>query len=121
MREKRLRVIFSPAAARDVGSLEAAAAAPLVKDIRTYLEIRPIPIGKSRIKKLVGFDPPLFRLRSGGFRAYYRIRGDEVVILAVTRRKDSDKRLKRIVEEPTSASTRAKRSVRKPLKMALED
>lgn len=99
MREKRLKVIFSPAAARDVESLETAAAIPLVKDIQAYLEVRPIPFGKSRIKKLVGIAPPLFRLRSGDFRAYYRICGDEVVILAVTRRKESDKRLKRITEE----------------------
>jgi mRNA-degrading endonuclease RelE of RelBE toxin-antitoxin system len=102
MREKRLKVIFSPAAARDIEGLETAAAIPLVKDIQTYLEVRPVPIGKSRIKKLTGFDPTLFRLRSGDFRAYYRIGGDDVVILAVTRRKDSDKRLKRIAEEHRS-------------------
>ena len=101
MREKRLKVVFSPAAARDIEGLETAVTIPLVKDIQSYLEVRPIPIGKSRIKKLVGFDPPLFRLQSGDFRAYYRICGDAVVILAVTRRKDSDKRLKRIAEEPT--------------------
>jgi mRNA-degrading endonuclease RelE of RelBE toxin-antitoxin system len=99
MREKRLKVIFSPAAARDIEGLETAAAITLVKDILTYLEVRPVPIGKSRIKKLAGFDPPLFRLRSGDFRAYYRIGGDEVVVLAITPRKDSDRRLKRIAEE----------------------
>ena len=114
MREKRLKVIFSPAAARDIEGLETAAAIPLVKDVQSYLEVRPIPIGKSRIKKLAGFHPPLFRLRSGDFRAYYRICGDEVVVLAVTRRKDSDKRLKRIAEEPIPAYIRARRSVRKP-------
>ncbi|MGA2362456.1 MAG: type II toxin-antitoxin system RelE/ParE family toxin [Candidatus Aminicenantales bacterium] len=47
-----------------------------------------------------GFDPDLFRLRSGDFRAYYRIRDEEVVILAVTHRKDSVKRLRRIAEDP---------------------
>ena len=99
MREKRLKVVFSPAAVRDVEGLDLAVAIPLVKDIQAYLETRPIPIGKSRIKKLSGFDPPLYRMRSGDFRAYYRICGGEVVILAVTRRKDSDKRLKRISKE----------------------
>lgn len=98
MREKRLKVVFSPAAARDVEDLEAEIAAVLVRDLRSYLETRPIPVGKPRIKKLSGFEPPLYRLRSGDFRAYYRINGDEVVVLAVTRRKDSDKRLKRISE-----------------------
>ena len=98
MREKRLKVVFGPAAARDVDALDTAVAIPLVNDIQAYLETRPIPIGKPRIKKLSSFEPPLYRLRSGDFRAYYRIRGDEVVVIAVTRRKDSDKRLKRISE-----------------------
>jgi len=99
MGEKRFSVVFSPAAARDVESLEAAAAGRLIKDIKTYLEVRPIPIGKSRVKKLSGYAPPLYRIRSGDFRAYYRIRGPEVVILAVMRRKDSGKRIKRIAEK----------------------
>lgn len=98
MREKRLKVVFSPAAARDVEGLEAEEAAILVRDVRSYLETRPIPVGKPRIKKLSGFEPPLYRLRIGDFRAYYRIHGDEVVVIAVTRRKDSGKRLKRISE-----------------------
>ena len=99
MREKRLKVVFAPAAVRDVESLEVDEAVPLVRDIRVYLETRPIPIGKPRIRKLAGYDPPLYRLRSGDFRAYYRIRGDEVVVLAVTRRKDSGKRLKRVSDK----------------------
>lgn len=99
MREKRLKVVFSPAAVRDVEGLDGASAITLVRDIQAYLETRPVPFGTSRIKKLAGFDPPLYRLRSGEFRAYYRIGGDEVVVLAVTRRKDSAKRLKRIAEE----------------------
>jgi mRNA-degrading endonuclease RelE of RelBE toxin-antitoxin system len=116
MREKRLKVVFSPAAARDIEGLDTAAAVPLVKDIQAYLETRPIPIGKPRIKKLSGYDPPLYRLRSGYFRAYYKIRGDEVVILAVTRRKDSGKRLKRISEEPKSeyGQSAHRGKVRKP-------
>jgi mRNA-degrading endonuclease RelE of RelBE toxin-antitoxin system len=100
MREKRLRVVFSPAAVRDVEGVETGAAIRLIKDIKTYLEVPPVPFGKSRIKKMSGFDPDLFRLRSGDFRAYYRICGEDVVILAVTHRKDSDKRLKRIAEDP---------------------
>ena len=98
MREKRLKVVFSPAAVREVEDLEADTAVALVKDIRAYLETRPVPIGKSRIKKLSGFEPPLYRLRSGDFRAYYRICGKEVVVMAVMNRKDSDKRLRRISE-----------------------
>jgi mRNA-degrading endonuclease RelE of RelBE toxin-antitoxin system len=100
MREKRFRVVFSPTAVRDAESIEAAAAIRLVKDIKSYLEVPPVPFGKSRIKKISGFDPDLFRLRSGDFRVYYRLCGEELVMLAVTRRKDSRKRLRRIAEAP---------------------
>ena len=100
MPEKRFRVVFSPAAVRDVKSIKAETAIRLVKDIKAYLEVPLVPFGKSRIKKMSGFDPDLFRLRSGDFRAYYRICGEELVILAVTNRKDSEKRLKRIAEDP---------------------
>ena len=102
MREKRFRVVFSPAAVRDVERIETGAAIRLIKDIKTYLEVPPVPFGNSRIKKVSGFDPDLFRLRSGDFRAYCRICGDEVVILLVTHREDSEKRLKRIAEDPAS-------------------
>ncbi len=100
MREKRFRVVFSPAAVRDIEAIETGTAIRIVRDIKAYLELRPIPIGKSRIKKMSGFEPALFRIRSGDFRAYYRICDEEVVVLAVTHRKDSDKRLKRIAEDP---------------------
>jgi mRNA-degrading endonuclease RelE of RelBE toxin-antitoxin system len=66
------------------------------------VDVSPIennPEFRSRIKTLSGFEPPLSKLRSGDFRAYYRILGGEVVVLAVTRRKDSAKRLKRIAKE----------------------
>jgi len=43
---------------------------------------------------LTGYKPSLYRLRSGDFRAYYRILPGTVVILAVTKRKDSAKLLK---------------------------
>lgn len=100
MRDKPFRVVFSPAAARDIEAIDTGTAIRIVKDIKTYLEVRPIPIGTSRIKKMAGFEPALFRMRSGDFRAYYRIRDEEVIILAVTQRKDSEKRLKRIAENP---------------------
>ncbi len=76
--------------------LETEDALQLARDIKSYLEASPIPFGKTRIKKLTGFDPPLYRLRSGDFRAYYRIISQEVVILAVTHKKDSEKILKKL-------------------------
>ena len=68
----------------------------IARDIKTYLETSPLPLGKSRIKKLTGFHPPLYRMRSGDFQVYYRIISTDVVILAVIPKKDSDKALKKL-------------------------
>jgi len=68
----------------------------IAQDIKTYLETSPFPFGKTRIKKLTGFTPPLYRLRSGDFRAYYRISSRDVVILAITHKKDSENFLKKM-------------------------
>ncbi|MBI5674211.1 MAG: hypothetical protein HZC48_00085 [Nitrospirae bacterium] len=40
--------------------------------------------------------PPISRLRSGDFRAYYRILSDDVSVLAVTHKKDTEKFLKEL-------------------------
>jgi mRNA-degrading endonuclease RelE of RelBE toxin-antitoxin system len=92
---KRFKVIFSPSAEREVEALEVDTAIQIVKDIKSYLEISPLPFGKKRIKKLTAFHPPLYRLRSGDFRAYYRIASSDVIILAITHKKDSEKILRK--------------------------
>jgi mRNA-degrading endonuclease RelE of RelBE toxin-antitoxin system len=92
---KRFKVIFSLPAQKDVELLETDTAIQIVKDIQSYLEVSPLPFGKRRIKKLTVFYPPLYRLRSGDFRAYYRIVSRDVIILAITHKKDSEKILKK--------------------------
>lgn len=94
--QKKFKVIFSPQALREIDRLETDMALQLAKDIKSYLETSPLPIGKRRIKKLTGYNPPLYRLRSGDFRAYYRILPDSVVILVITHKKESEKFLKHI-------------------------
>lgn len=96
MEEKRFEVVFSPAARREIERLEIDEALQVAKDIKKYLETSPFPFGKTRIKKLTGFSPPLYRLRSGDFRAYYRIVNKEAIILAVVSKKDSEKILKKL-------------------------
>ena len=96
MEEKKFKVIFSPPAQRDIDGHEAEDALQLVKDVKKYLETSPFPFGKTSVKKLTGFVPPLYRLRSGNFRAYYRILFKEVIILAITHKKDSEKFLKKV-------------------------
>lgn len=99
MQARKFRIVLAKAAVRDLERLERHLSIQICKDIASYLEINPTPIGKPRIKKLSGFHPPLYRLRSGGIRAYYRIKEREVIILAVRRKKDSEKFLKRIEEK----------------------
>ncbi len=96
MGRKKFRVIFSPASQRELEKLEADDAIQLVNDIKKYLESFPLPIGKTRIKKLTGFIPLLYRIRSGDFRAYYRIIVKDIVVLAITHKKDSEKILKKL-------------------------
>jgi mRNA-degrading endonuclease RelE of RelBE toxin-antitoxin system len=93
---KRIKVVISPSAQREFEELEIDDALQLARDVKTYLGISPLPFGKTRIKKLIGFTPSLYRLRSGDFRIYYRIISKEVVILAVTQKKDSEKVLKKL-------------------------
>jgi mRNA-degrading endonuclease RelE of RelBE toxin-antitoxin system len=92
---RRFKVIFSPLAQKDVELLETDTSIQIVKDIKSYLELSPLPFAKKRIKKLTTFHPPLYRLRSGGFRTYYRIVSSNVIILAMTHKKDSEKILKK--------------------------
>lgn len=96
MKEKKYKITFNPSAERDIEKFAVPEAIQLVKNIKSYLEISPFPFGKSRLKKLRGYSPLLYRLRSGDFRAYYRILLGEVVILAITHRKDSEKILKKL-------------------------
>ena len=92
----RFRVVYTAAAQADLEQLDPDDAIQIVTDAATHLSDAPLPIGKTRLKRLSGFTPPLYRLRSGDFRAYYRICGTEVVILRVTDRKDAEKLLKRL-------------------------
>lgn len=95
MEQKRFEVIFSPSAQKDIEKLEVDKALHLATDIKIHLETSPFPFGKTRIKKLTNFDPPLYRLRSGVFRIYYRIHPKEVIVLAITHKKNSEKFLKK--------------------------
>jgi mRNA-degrading endonuclease RelE of RelBE toxin-antitoxin system len=92
----KFRIVYSAAAQTDLERLDPDDAIQVVTDAATHLSNVPLPIGKTRLKRLSGFTPPLYRLRSGDFRAYYRIYGAEVVILRVTDRKDAEKLLKRL-------------------------
>jgi mRNA-degrading endonuclease RelE of RelBE toxin-antitoxin system len=96
VKSRKFKIRLAPSAEEDLESLETDIALRVVKDIKKYLENPPIRFGKTRLKKLTSFAPPLFRLRSGDYRAYYRIIEGQVVILAITHKNDSEKILRSI-------------------------
>jgi mRNA interferase RelE/StbE len=64
------------------------------QDIKA-LESGPFPSG-SHIKRLRGFRPPVYRLRSGDFRILYHIQQNIVMILRVIDRKLLERVLRRL-------------------------
>lgn len=68
-------------AQRDVDGLTPDVRDGVLSDLWT-LPAAPYPSGV-RIKKLKGFVPPLYRLRSGDFRVLYRIEGETVLVMRV--------------------------------------
>ena len=53
----------------------------------------PYPFG-TRIKKLKGFDPALYRLRVGDYRILYRIDSQTIVAITVVHRRYIERKLK---------------------------
>ena len=52
----------------------------------------PVP----HIKKLKGFKPPIYRIRSGDFRVLYRVQDKTITVLRVIDRKDLERIVKRL-------------------------
>ena len=50
----------------------------------------------SNVKKLKGFKPPLYRLRSGDYRILYRVQGQLITIMRVIDRKELERVIKRL-------------------------
>ncbi len=59
------------------------------------LEYAPFPSGK-RIKRLRGFRPPVYRLRSGDLRVLYHIEGEIITVLRVIDRKLLERVIRRL-------------------------
>ena len=59
------------------------------------LESAPFPSG-THVKRLRGFRPPVYRLRSGDFRVLYHIQRNTVTILRVIDRKLLERLLRRL-------------------------
>jgi len=64
------------------------------RDLRN-LESAPFPSG-TNIKRLKGFRPPVYRLRTRNFRILYHIQENNVIILRVIDRKLLERAIRRL-------------------------
>ncbi|MGH7833884.1 MAG: type II toxin-antitoxin system RelE family toxin [Candidatus Binatia bacterium] len=93
---KTFHIDLSPGAERDLKAFSPEVQRTISKQIQNWLNKEPFKEIKTRIKRLSGFVPSLYRLRIGDYRAYYRIAGDRVAILGIVHKKDSEHWLRRI-------------------------
>ncbi len=93
---KTFRIELAGGAERDLRQLPADVQRTILQGIHRWLTAAPFREIKTRLKRLTGFVPPLYRLRVGDYRVYYRIVADRVVVLALFHKKDSDRWLKRV-------------------------
>ena len=90
----RFRVVLTEHAVADLEEVAKERREQIQRDLKT-LQTSPLPSG-TQIKRLKGFRPPIYRLRSGDFRVLFRIREDKVTVLRVIDRKLLERVIKRL-------------------------
>jgi mRNA-degrading endonuclease RelE of RelBE toxin-antitoxin system len=81
-------------AAGDLNSIPDDLRRRIVQDVN-ILSTNPFLSG-SNVKKLKGFKPPLYRLRSGDCRVLYRVMSETITLMRVIDRKDLERIIKRM-------------------------
>ena len=90
----RFQVLLTEHAIGDLEKISKEIRKQIQRDLKT-LQTSPLPSG-TQIKRLKGFRPPIYRLRSGDFRVLYRIREGKVTVLRVIDRKLLERVIKRL-------------------------
>jgi mRNA interferase RelE/StbE len=90
----RFQVVLTEHAISDLEEISKEIREQIRRDLKT-LQTSPLPSG-TQIKRLKGFRPPIYRLRSGNFRVLYRIREDKVTVLRMIDRKILERVIKRL-------------------------
>jgi mRNA interferase RelE/StbE len=85
---------LTKAAAGDLDSIPDDLRRRILQDIN-ILSTNPF-LYRSNVKKLKGFKPPLYRLRSGDYRVLYRVKDETATIMRVIDRKDLERIIKRL-------------------------
>ena len=87
-------VQLAQSAAGDLDGIPDRLRSQIVEAIKS-LANNPLPTG-SGVKKLKGFKPPLYRLRSGDYRVLYRIQSSAILIMRIIDRKELERTIKRL-------------------------
>ncbi len=94
----KFQVVLTEHAVLDLKDISRELRDQIHRDLRN-LESAPFPSG-TYIKRLKGFRPPVYRLRSGNFRVLYHIQESSVTILRVIDRKLLDRAIKKLAMKP---------------------
>jgi mRNA-degrading endonuclease RelE of RelBE toxin-antitoxin system len=89
----KFRIELSPAASRDLDSLDLGTATRVLSDLK-ILEENPFPRRKL-IKKIRSKRASFYRLRVDKFRVFYEIQHAKIITLRVLSKKESDRFIKR--------------------------
>ena len=90
----RFQVVLTEHAIADLEEISKEIREQVQRDLKT-LQTNPLP-PETQIKRLKGFRPPIYRLRSGDFRVLYHVREDKVTVLRVIDRKLLERVIKRL-------------------------
>ena len=85
---------LAQSAAGDLDAIPDRLRSQVVEAIKSLAD-NPLPTG-SGVKKLKGFKPSLYRLRSGNYRVLYRIQITAILIIRIIDRKELERTIKRL-------------------------
>jgi mRNA-degrading endonuclease RelE of RelBE toxin-antitoxin system len=91
---RNIHLQLTKSAADDLDHIAEDQREKILNDVRVLSSSSRSP--QTQIKKLKGFKPPLYRLRSGDYRVLFQMLGDRVIIMRVISRRDLDRIIKRI-------------------------
>lgn len=78
------RVVFTDQAKDDIRAIPQPAAIQILRTIARFLESE-----EGNVKRLQGFEPPLYRLRTQDHRVLFRDQGAYIQVIRVRDRKDA--------------------------------
>src|SRR3954463_14431963 len=93
------KINFDPEARGDLKTMRGFERAGILDAIERLLVPSPTITSRSRIKRLRGIDSPEYRLRVGEMRVFYDVEDDEVYVLRILPKSESDQYLKEMGHE----------------------